>query len=876
MKFYQESVKKVIDHFETNAEQGLSETEVDNRLKKYGPNKIEEKRGVNPFFIFLKQFKSPIVWILIVAMVIAFLVGEMTDMYVIGTIVILNAILGFIQEYRAEKAIEKLKEIVSLSAEVVRGGEKKEIKASRLVPGDIIKLKTGSRVPADARIIDQSNLQTQEAALTGESTSVNKTESSLEGGLEVADQENMLFSGTNVTKGHAKAVVVRTGMDTELGKIADMVQSNEDTTTPLQRKMKKIATKLGFIGVGVAFVVLAVGLIFHNQPISEMLLVAIALSVAVIPEGLPAVITLSLSMGVQRMIKKNALVRRLPSVETLGSASVICTDKTGTLTHNEMTVKKIFANQEMVKVSGSGYEPKGDFSKPTDNFKDLLRAGILNNNSEIKREEGKYNIYGDPTEGSLLVSAQKAGLDTDEIKNQYDKIDEIEFSSERKRMTTIHKDNDETLAYTKGALEEVLSRCDRIKINSEVRELTKEDKKKIKQANDDMAEDALRVLSFAYKPIQNYEGESDEEIEQNLIFLGLQGMIDPPRKEAKEAIEKCKTAGIEVKMITGDHLKTAQAIGEQIGFSGGSIEGSKLKELSESELKETVVATSVFARVNPEDKLKIIKGLKQNQEIVAMTGDGVNDAPALKQADLGIAMGITGTDVSKEASDMILADDNFATIEKAIEEGRRIFDNIKKFLAYLLSGNIVEVLIVVFSIMVGYPLPITAIQILWINLVTDGLPALALGTEKPEPGIMSRAPREQEESIFKNLGSYLLVYPIIITAIAAYTFSQYVTIDQVLAQSLIFTMLVFVELFESFACRSVRSSVLSLGLFTNKWLWLAVIGSALLQIAIINVPVLQGWFGVVALGLYEWLIVIAAAFVSLVVLEFSKYMERQQ
>ncbi|MFB6226323.1 MAG: calcium-translocating P-type ATPase, PMCA-type [Candidatus Paceibacteria bacterium] len=873
MKFYQEAARKVIDHFSTDVDQGLSATEAENRLEKYGLNEIEEKRGVNPFFIFLKQFKSPIVWILIIAMIIAFVVGEMTDMYVIGTIVFLNAVLGFIQEYRAEKAIQKLKEIVSLEAQVIRDGEQQEIKASKLVPGDILILNTGTRVPADCRIIEQTNLQTQEAALTGESTTVSKDSKAIKDDKEVADQTNMMFSGTNVVKGRAKAVVVRTGMDTELGQIAEMVQSGENTMTPLQEKMKSVATKLGFIGVAVAVVVLAAGLTLHSQPLEEMLLVAIALSVAVIPEGLPAVITLSLSMGVQRMIKKNALVRRLPSVETLGSASVVCTDKTGTLTHNEMTITKVFANGETVDVSGSGYKPEGEFRRDPDSFKRLLEAGVLNNNSKIKREGGSFEVYGDPTEASLLVSAQKAGLDIEQIQNQ-ERLDEIEFSSERKMMTTINKAEDKKVAYTKGALEEVLARCDRILDNGELRDMTDKDREQIKHANKEMTDDALRVLAFGYKELESYENKDDKEIENDLVFLGLQGMIDPPRAEAKEAIKHCEQAGIEVKMITGDHLRTAKAIGEKIGLTGGSIEGSDLKDLTDEQLRDKVKPTSVFARVNPKDKLKIIKGLKQNDEIVAMTGDGVNDAPALKQADLGVAMGISGTDVSKEASDMILADDNFATIEKAIEEGRRIYGNIKKFLAYLLSGNIVEVLVVVFSIMVGYPLPITAIQILWINLVTDGLPALALGTEEAEPGIMSKKPRSQSESIFKNLSPYLLIYPIVISAIAMWVFSEYVGTNEVLARSLIFTMLVFVELFEAFACRSVGKSVFSLGLFTNSWLLLAVGGSALLQIAIIYTPFLQNIFEVAPLGATEWLMVIASALFSFFVLEFSKWVKR--
>jgi len=869
--FFQKSVDTTLEELNTSLE-GLSQQEAKKRLEEYGPNEIEEDGKIHPIVIFLKQFTSPIVWILIIAIIIAFIVGEMTDMYVIGAIVILNAILGFIQEYRAEKSIQKLKEIVSLQAEVVRKGETKEVKASKLVPGDIIEVETGSKVPADARIIDQENLETQEASLTGESTSVEKIEETIEEDRGVAEQNNMIFSGTNVVKGRAKAVVVKTGMDTEMGKIAEMIQEGRGTLTPLQKRLKRVAKFLGVLGVTVALVVFGIGVFYQEQSVTSMLLVAIALSVAVIPEGLPAVITLSLSIGVQRMIKKNVLIRKLPSVETLGSATVVCTDKTGTLTHNQMTVKKIFVNLQTVDVSGSGYSYEGEFEQDPEKFQRLLKAGALNNDAEIKEQEDvdKHEAIGDPTEASLLVSAQKAGIDWRELQQKNERVKEIPFNSERKMMTTINQQEGGNIAYSKGALEKILEKCDRILIDSEIKEITKEHKQQIRKANENMTSEALRVLAFAYKEVEDYENKSEEEIESNLVFLGLQGMIDPPREEAKEAIEKCKTAGIEVKMITGDHIGTAEAIAKQLGLKGSSMDGEEFGQLKEKDLEQKIRQTTVFARVNPSHKLKIVKNLKEDEEVVAMTGDGVNDAPALKQADLGIAMGITGTDVSKEASEMILADDNFATIEKAIEEGRRIYDNIKKFLAYLLSGNFVEVLVVFFAIIFGYSLPITAIQILWVNLVTDGLPALALGTEDAEPGIMKRSPRSQKESIFKNLSSFLVVYPLAITTIILFIFTQYADFNLLLAQTLVFTMLVFIELFESFACRSIDKSVFSLGFFTNKWLLLAVSAAASLQVLILYYPPLQNLFKVTAIRPQEWLIVFGSAIISFLILEAAK------
>lgn len=871
--FYRKTTQEVLDELDSS-KKGLSEQEAAKRLEKYGPNEIEEKKQIHPIKIFLSQFKSPIVWVLIVAMTITLVVHEYTDFFVIGAIVLLNALLGFIQEYKAEKAIKKLKDIVSLEATVFRDGEKKQVEARNLVPGDIIFVSTGSKIPADGRVVESSSLKTQEAALTGESTSVSKESDPADQELQVSDRTNMIFSGTVVTKGKAKAVVTQTGMDTEIGQIASMIQEGKDSLTPLQEKMKQVATKIGILSVIAGVIIFVAGITLHQQGITELLLTAIALAVAVIPEGLPAVITLSLSLGVQRMADKNALVRKLPSVETLGSASVVCSDKTGTLTHNQMTVKKIYANDQLIEVSGSGYKPEGGFEQDPEEFKQLLLAGALNNNAKITKKEEDYEVQGDPTEAALLVSAKKAGLDYEKMQQTYPRKREIEFSSERKRMSTINETEQGTFLYMKGSIEEVLDRSDRILINGKVREITDQDKEKIKQANDEMASNALRVLGFGYRKVENTQANPDE-LESNMVFLGLQGMIDPPRAEAKEAIEECKTAGIDVKMITGDHKKTAAAIAAELGIEGDSIEGEELEDMSKEQLQEEIDQIGVFARVSPEHKMKLVEALRDNGEIVAMTGDGVNDAPALKHADLGIAMGITGTDVTKESGDMILADDNFATIEQAIEEGRRIYDNIKKFLAYLLSGNIAEVLVVLLSILFGWPLPITAIQILWINLMTDSLPALALGSEPAEPGVMQREPRDNSESIFQGLSPYLLVYPLAATAAAMYVYSTNFELNLVKAQTLVFTMLVFFELFESLACRSTNKSFFEMNFFSNKWLILAVTVAAALQISIIHIPFLQNIFSVTALSLLEWSMVIAGSICGFFVLEAGKAVQRR-
>jgi len=843
MTYYQE-LNEVYQELKTS-EKGLSSEEAKKRIEEYGPNEIREKKKTSPIRIFFSQFNSFIVYILIAALAISIVIGEKIDAIVIAAILILNAIMGFIQEYKAEKAIEALKKMASLKAKVIRNGEHCKIDSSQLVPGDIILLETGDKAPADARLIEVINLETQEAALTGESLPVKKAIGVLDEKTPVADRYNMIFSSTVITKGRGKAIVIATGMNTEIGKIAEMIQATEEVLTPLQIKLKQLGKFLGIAVIAIAMIVFMVGLLNANLSPMEMFIASVALAVAAIPEGLPAVVTISLAFGVQRMVKRNALIRKLPSVETLGSTTVICSDKTGTLTCNEMTVKKIYANNQVIDVTGEGYSTHGVFhiSKKVVNpkdFSDLLIIGALCNDSNLEKDEK----IGDPTEIALVVSAAKAGLKKEEFERERPRIDEIQFTSERKMMSTFNKVNNKKVVYTKGAPDIVLEKCDRILVNGEIKRLSLPEKKKILKINEEFAGNALRVLGFAYK-----EGDLNEK---DLIFVGLQAMIDPPRPEVKDAIKKCKKAGIEVIMITGDHIATARAIAKELGIEGESIEGKDLEKIKN--LEEHVERIKIYARVNPEHKTKIVDALRKKGHIIAMTGDGVNDAPALKKADIGVAMGITGTDVSKEAAHMILVDDNFASIVNAIEEGRAIFDNIKKFVNYLLSSNLGEILVIFSGIMLGFPLAITAIQILWINLVTDGLPALALGIDPISPGIMERKPRKKKEGIItKNTALNIVFIGILMSIACLALFANYYKADLKKAQTVVFTTLVVLEIVRLYMIRSEYK----LGLFSNKYLVLAVISSIALQLAVLYTPLNQ-FFKTTPLGITEWAYIISA------------------
>ncbi|VVB80970.1 Copper-exporting P-type ATPase B [uncultured archaeon] len=866
VEYYLLSEKEVLEELKAS-DKGLSSEEAASRLKIYGPNKIREAPHTGPILIFLSQFKSPIVWILLAAMLISLFVKEYVDFSVIGVIVILNSILGFVQEYRAGCAIDALKKMISLKATVLRDGQEKEIDAEEVVLGDILLLDTGDKIPADARLLESVNLQTQEASLTGESVPVKKAVFVVRKEVAVADRVNMVFSSTVVTNGHARAVVTGTGMNSEIGRIATLIEEAEPEPTPLQKTLKKLSVYIGLMVIAIAVLVFIVGLIKMDQPIESILLTAIALAVAAIPEGLPAIVTVGLSMGVQNMAKKNALVRNLPSVETLGACSVICSDKTGTLTHNEMTVRKLYVNRKVIEVAGSGYSPEGYFSEDSKPFEFLLKIGALNNNAKLKLENSAWQVFGDPTEAALLVSAKKAKLDVENLHDEYERVGEIEFTSERKRMTTLHMVKKVKFAFTKGAPEIVLGLCSKVLVNGRVERLNKDEKGKIFVQNDKFAKDALRVLGFAYKELSGIDAKGDPEKE--MVFVGLQAMIDPPRREAKDAIEKCKTAGIRVVMITGDNVATAEAVAKELGIEGRAITGLELDQIEN--LASEVDNIGVYARVNPAHKLKIVEALKaRGHMIVAMTGDGVNDAPALKKSDLGIAMGITGTDVAKEASAMILADDNFASIVRAVEEGRRIYDNIRKYLAYLIGCNIGEVLVILTSILLGLPLPLIAIQILWVNLVTDGLPAIALSVDPAEPGVMQRPPRKQDDGIFKGIEHYVFIFPLVMTIATIWLFDQYLTVSLVKAQTVAFTSLVMFELFAAISCRSLHKPIFVVGAFKNVWLWLAVLSSVGLQLLIMYVPFLQKIFRLTALSFGEWGLILGVAFVGFAYLEIHK------
>ena len=712
MDFYKKEVKDVLSELKSSLK-GLTEDEANRRLLEYGYNELKEGKKISVLKLFFGQFNSFVVYILIAALVISLFFKEYIDFIVIGVILILNAVLGFVQEYNAEKSIQALKKLARHNVVVIRNEKLKKIESKNIVPGDVIVLETGDRVSCDARIIESNELQTQEASLTGESNPVLKKIDVIKKECGIADQNNMVFSSTIITNGRGKAIAVNTGMHSEIGKIAKLIEDVKPELTPLQIRLNKLGKTLGYIIIIVVIAVFFSG-IFKGGKFLDMLLIGVSLAVAAIPEGLPAVVTISLAVGIKKMVKKNVLIRKLPAVETLGSVSVVCSDKTGTLTKNEMTVEKIYVNNKTIDVTGSGYNKIGRFLYNEREVKDqelelLLRIGVLCNNTIFQNER---ELIGDPTEGALIISAAKFGIKKNELDNKYLRLKEEFFTSERKLMSTLNKLNKNYIVLSKGAVEKILDISDRIYENGRVRKITEKDKTKILKIHQEFAAKALRVLGFAYK-------ESNKLEEKNLIFVGMQGMIDPERDEVKISIEKCEKAGIRVIMITGDHSITAKAIGDKLGIKGDVLTGEEIDKLRN--LDDVIEKYDIYARVNPEHKIKIVEALKRKGEIVAMTGDGINDAPALKKADIGIAMGITGTDVAKESSDMILLDDNFATIVNAIEEGRAIYDNIKKFVNYLLSSNIGEVMILFAALLIGFrfndsiAIPLLAVHLLWIN-----------------------------------------------------------------------------------------------------------------------------------------------------------------
>ena len=900
------TIEEAARALEANSSLGLVSDEARARLQKYGPNQLKEKKPVSPFSIFLSQFQNFIVWILIAAALVSGFLKEWVDASAIIVIVILNAILGFVQEYRAEKSMAALKKLSSPTSKVIRDGQHGVIASHELVPGDLIALEAGDNIPADSRIVWlTANLSTQEASLTGESTPVLKAilplgkslpVSPVAGGADrqeipLAERANMAYMGTSVAAGKARALVCETGMQTELGKIAGMIQEVKEEATPLQKKLEEFGkwiVYLCFILVGLVFLLEWL----RGGKLIDVFLIAVSLAVAAIPEGLPAVVTIALALGVQRMVKRHALIRKLPSVETLGCATVICSDKTGTLTKNEMTVQVVSADNALLKVTGVGYEPKGDFLfnekavNPVDypGLHTALRCAVLCNGAELQKNNGGYKIVGDPTEGALLSAAAKAGLWKEKLEEQFLFTEEIPFDSERKKMTIVRKDKEGLVAFVKGAPDILLGDCTAIEEKGSARALTDDDRKKILTVNSDLANSALRVLAVAYSRLDTapraYEATL---IERELTFAGLIAMIDPPREEVKKAIAECARAGIKSVMITGDHKNTAVAIAKELGFfKEGSLAltGEELDRLSDEQFAKEVERIPVYARVSPEHKLRIVRAWRSKGEIAAMTGDGVNDAPAVKEADIGVAMGITGTDVTKEVSDMVITDDNFASIVAAVEEGRGIYDNIKKFVHYLLSCNAGEILVMFVSSLVGLPVPLLPIHILWINLVTDGFPALALGVDSVDPHIMRRPPRKINEKVVTKQRAFLMLAQgafIAFCSLLAFTFVLFIEKEGIeRARTAAFIVLSCSQLFHSYNCRSMTESLFKIGIFTNKKLILATGVSFFLQMAVVYIPFLQKVFKTEALGILDWVLVVGISSFPLWAMEVVKGINRKR
>ena len=854
MEFYNLSVDECLKNLNSR-KSGLRNEEVEERASKYGLNEIKGKK-VSVFSILLRQFTDIVIYILLIASLISFLIGEILDGFAILSILVVNGALGFFQEFKAEKSIELLRELSVSKVTVLRNNNIEKIDSKYIIPGDILILESGDKIGADARIIESSELQTQEAVLTGESTPVSKNIKTLDGKVEVGDRINIVFSGTVITSGRGKAVVTNIGMDTEFGKIAKLVSGIKEEETPLHKKLKELSRTIGIGALVFVVIVFLIG-ILKNFSVIEMVLVALTLAVAVVPEGLPVVMTVALAIGVQRMVKKNALIKRLRAVETLGSITVACVDKTGTLTRNEMVVSELFVNNDVIKVTGKGYEVEGDFyigknKADIRKLKLLLEIGASCNNSDLD------NLIGDPTELALVVVARKAG-----VKGIKERVSEVPFSSERKYMETNHLISGKKISYIKGATEKVLDMCNYVSIEGRPSLLTTPYRNKILLENKRMASNALRVLAMAYR-------ESNK-----VIFVGLVGMIDLPRAGIEDSIKIANKAGIRVVMLTGDHRLTAEAIAKMIGIKGSVYEGKDIDEMDEKDLKEIVKKAGVFARVNPEHKVRLLEAYQNNNEVVAMTGDGVNDAPALKKADVGVAMRIKGTDVSRDAADMVLVDDNFSSIVKAVEEGRIIYDNIKKFIRYLLSANIGEIASVLFIIIAGLPLPLLPLQILWLNLVTDSLPALALGVEIPEKGVMNRKPRDPKESLFKGLWGFLIfagVLGTIATIIGfLFTLSNYNDVER--ARTVALTTLLMFELFLVVAVRSERK-LTEIGFFSNKYLIWAVLAGFFAHLILLYTP-LNKIFEVVALGFSDWILVVILGSIGLLFFEVKKYLRKE-
>jgi P-type Ca2+ transporter type 2C len=859
---------------------GLAAAEAQRRLAQSGPNELTAPQRVSAWSVLAAQLKNVLIVVLLVATALSAFLGHTVEAVAIAVIVSLAVLLGFVQEYRAERAIEALRTLTAPAARVLRDGAEREIPARDLVPGDVLLLRAGDRVAGDARLLETLRLEVQEAPLTGESVPAVKAVGDLPGAdLALGDRTNMVFAGTAVTLGRAQALVTATGMQTEFGRIAGLLASVEAGPTPLQQNLDRLGRALVRAALAIVVVIVAVGVV-RGQPFVDMLVFGIALAVAVVPEALPAVVTISLALGVQRLVKRRALVRRLAAVETLGSTSVICSDKTGTLTRDEMTARQVWVHGHVVDVTGVGYAPEGAFLHDgaavahTGPLHELLRAAALASDARLVRDGGVWRVHGDPTEGALVAAAAKAGLHKADLDARYARVHEIPFASETKRMTTLHATPDGLVAHTKGAPEVVLADCTSLRATTGVVPLDADGRARIVAAAQTMADRALRVLAIATRT-----GATPDNAQRDLTFLGLVGMIDPPRAEAREAVRTCEQAGITVVMITGDHPLTARAVARELGIlkAGRVVTGTELDAMDDSELARSVAGIDVYARVSPAHKLRVVTALQARGQVVAMTGDGVNDAPALKKADIGVAMGVSGTDVAKEAAAMTLTDDNFASIVAAIEEGRGIFGNIRKYLMFLLSSNIGEIGLMAVATLAGMPLPLTAVQILYVNLATDGLPALALAVDPPERDLMRRQPRDPRAGIFTRPVVTLMLVAGAWTTLAnlalfAWAYQSGRGLPEAMTMS--FVCLVLIQLFNAYNFRSDRLSILQRP-FANRWLNLAVLWELGLLALVVYLPALHAPFGTFALTAGDWAIAAGAAATIVPVVEIAKAFARR-
>lgn len=870
-KWYKKTVEEVGNELDVDLNKGLNAEEVNKRKEEYGYNELMEEEGKTLLTMFINQFKNFMVIILLIAAVISLALGEVTDTIIIFAIVILNAVLGLVQENKAEESLKALKSMSTPTAKVLRNGAVTEVKSREVMPGDIVLLEAGDYIPADGRIIESASLMVEESALTGESVPVEKRIDIPEGeDIPLGDRKNVVFSTSLVTNGRGKVIVTETGMSTEIGRIAEMLKNQEELKTPLQEKLEELGKWLGIAALAVCGVIFLIGY-FQDRPVFDMFMIAVSLAVAAIPEGLPAIVTIVLSLGVQRMIKKNAIIRRLPAVETLGTAQIICSDKTGTLTQNRMTVIKVYTYDTLKDVDEID---TNDYSSRL-----AMETGLLCNDASIEEVRGEKKSIGDPTEVALVALAYEKGLFKKELEREKERVNEIPFDSDRKLMTTIHNFEKKYRVYTKGAIDVLLDRCNRIVVNNEIVELNNQMKGTILKVNEEMAENALRVLGLAFKDISTIPNKvTSDTVEKNLVFVGMVGMIDPPREEVKIAVKKCKRAGIKPIMITGDYKLTAIAIAKELGILDNeweAVEGKQLEHMSDDELYGNVTRYSVYARVSPEHKVRIVKAWQKHGKITAMTGDGVNDAPALKRANIGCAMGITGTDVSKEAADMVLTDDNFATIVAAVEEGRTIFDNIRKSIHYLLSCNVGEIVALFIALLFKLPTPLLPIHILWVNLVTDSFPALSLGVDPPELDVMNRKPRDPKKGIFaEGLGLLIIIKGIVIGIVTLLAFNVGRSVSISTGRTMALATLILSQLTNSLSVRSVDKSIFKMDIFANKYLIGAIGVSITLMLSVIFIPFLRGAFKLSLLSLDQWMYVIGYSLAILLFVEIYKMLRK--